>query len=106
MYRERALIRVTAEGWNGAIETYTRLNQIARERGWQQMTIWTQTFGPFGELVIETDYPDLDTYERETRAFFADEECMKLTMEGMTNLRQEAGGHNELWQRAEAVAGD
>jgi hypothetical protein len=102
MFRERSLINVTAEGWNGAIETFNRLNAIARERGWQESTIWTQTFGPFGQLLIETDYPDLATYETQTGAFFADEECMRLTMESVKYL---AGpGHNEMWQRAAPVA--
>ena len=106
MYRARALIRVTPEGWNAVIESYARLKEIARERGWQEMTIWTQTFGPFGELVLETDYPDLATYERETNAFFADDECMKLTMEAMNYRSPGEPGHNEMWQRAEPVAVD
>ena len=104
MYRERVLIRVTPDNWNATIQTFNRLNELRRERGWQESTIWTQTFGPFGELLIETDYPDLSTYERETAAFFSDEECMKLTMESMKTLRAGEPGHNEMWQRADQVA--
>jgi hypothetical protein len=102
MYRERTLLKVTPEGWNPTIQPFNRLSEIARERGWQEATIWTQTFGPFGELMIEIDYPDLTTYQKQTSEFFADRECMNLTMETM---KYRAGdGHNEMWQRADEVA--
>jgi hypothetical protein len=87
MYRTRSIIRVTFEGWNGAIENAARINEVARRRGWQEATVWTQTFGPFGELAIEVDYPDHATYERETAAYFDDEECMKLLTDGMKYVR-------------------
>ena len=103
MYRERTLLRVTTEGWNPTIENFNRLNEIARQRGWQESTIWTQTFGPFGELLLETDYPDLATYETQTAAFYADEECMKLVLDTM-QYRTGAAGHNEMWQRADPVS--
>ena len=52
--------------------------------------------------MIEIDYPDLTTYQKQTAEFFADPECMNLTMEMM---KYRAGdGHNEMWQRADEVA--
>jgi hypothetical protein len=56
-----------------------------------------------GELAIEVDYPGLATYERETAAYFADEECMKLIVDGMKDVRPDSAGYNEMWQRAEPV---
>ena len=105
MYRVRNVIKVTPEGWNGTIEGVARIDQVARQRGWQEATIWTQSFGPFGELSIELEYPDLATYERETDAFFADEECMKLMEDAMKFRRPDSPGYNEMWQRAEPVVG-
>ena len=35
-------------------------------------TGWTQVVGQFNEIVIETDYPDLTAYERETAASMSD----------------------------------
>ena len=104
MYRVRNVIKVTPEGWNGTIENVARINELGKQRGWQQATVWTQTVGPFAELSIEIEYPDLATFERETAAYFADEEVMKLNMEGMRYIRTDAAGYSELWQRAEAVA--
>ena len=69
---------------------------MAKERGWQQATVWTQTAGPLGELSLEIDYPDLATYERETAAYYADEEVMKPTMEGMQHLRSDPGYNETL----------
>jgi hypothetical protein len=74
MYRVRSLLKVNRDGWNGAIENIARVNEIAKRRGWQQATAWTQTFGPFNENVIELEYPDLATYERETAAFLRGQE--------------------------------
>lgn len=105
MYRVRNVIKVTSDGWNAAIENVQQVNAIAQQRGWQEATVWTQSFGPFGELCIEIDYPDLATYERESRALWADEECMKLMAEGMRYRRSEDWGYNEMWESAATVAG-
>ena len=105
MYRVRNVVKVTHEGWPGAIENVARLNEVAKQRGWQQATVWTLTFGPFNEIAIEIEYPDLATYERETAAYFADEEAMKLNAEARQYMRSDDMGFNEIWQRAETVSG-
>ena len=98
MYRVRSVIKIrTTEGWNEAITNAARINEVAKSRGWQQATVWTQTFGPFGEISIETEYPDLATYERETAEFYADQEAMKLSLETVKHLREDDPGYNEIW---------
>jgi hypothetical protein len=62
-----------------------------------------QTFGPFGELSIELEHPDLATYERESAAFFADGEAIRLMVDGLQFRRGDDPGYNEMWQRAETV---
>lgn len=99
MYRERVIVKPKREDWPAAIENARRLNEIAKVRGWQEATIWTQTFGPFNEIVLETDYPDLATYEREQAVAAADEEVRELRAEGRQYLRADVMGHNELWER-------
>jgi len=99
MYRERVFLMPKREDWPAAIENARRLNDIAKVRGWQEATIWTQSFGPFNEIVIETDYPDLATYERERAEASADEEARQLRAEARQYLRPDAMGHNELWER-------
>jgi hypothetical protein len=44
-YRVRSVIKVTTEGRNPTIENIARLNDSARQRGWQEATVWTQSFG-------------------------------------------------------------
>jgi hypothetical protein len=103
MYRVRSVIKVTQQGWPGAIENVARINEVAKQRGWQQATVWTQTFGPFNELSIELEYPDLATYEHETAAFYADDEAMKLVFDGMKLRRGEDPGYNDIWQRVDTA---
>lgn len=105
MYRERIHLRVAGSNmaaWNDVIALHQEANALARSKGWTEGTLWTQTFGPFGELVIEIDYDDLATYEREQKAMFADPEVAKL-FERISELVDPAFGGNELWQRAEPI---
>jgi hypothetical protein len=105
MYRERIHIKVASteqSAWNGVISLHEEFNALARSRGWTEGVIWTQTFGPFGEIVIELEYDDLATYEREQKAMFADPEAAKL-VERITEHLDPSFGGNELWQRAESV---
>jgi hypothetical protein len=103
-YRVRSVIKVTTEGRNPTIENIARLNDSARQRGWQEATVWTQSFGLLGEIAIEIDCADLATCERQTRAYHADEECMKLVAEGHEAHAPERPGYNELWQRDTVAA--
>ena len=42
-------------------------------------TVWTQVVSArFNEMVIETDFPDLATYERESEALMSDPAVLKL----------------------------
>ena len=101
MYRMRTVVKLTPEGWPGAIETFARINDVAKQRGWQQGSVWTQTFGPLNELSFELEYADMATYERETAAFYADEEAMKLVLAGTKYRRPDDPGYNDCWQRVD-----
>ena len=101
MYRMRSVIKVTHEGWPGAIDNVARQNEIARKRGWQQATVWTQAFGPYNELSIEVEYPDLAAYEREAAAFAADEEAMNLRHDAVKYRRGGDSGYSDCWERVD-----
>jgi hypothetical protein len=103
MYRQRILLRVKPEHWSDVIERGVKVNELSAKHGWAQASIWTQTVGPFNELVFEVDYPDLATFERETMAFFADPEIMAIVKE-LNGMTREDSGYTELWQRAENLA--
>ena len=58
--------------------------------------------GPFNEIVIETDFADLATYERESEALMSDPAVLKLfpRFEAVT---VEGKGYNELLMTAERL---
>ena len=66
--------------------------------------MWTQVVGQFNEIVIETDYPDLSTYERESGAMMSDPATKKLfaRFEEVTVTEK---GYNELFMSAEKAGG-
>ena len=103
MYRMRMRFKMKGlEGWNGFLGVVEEINAHAREKGWVQATAWTQSFGPFNEVELSMDYPDLATYERETNEFFADEKVTKL-MTKFPEFVESGAGYSEMWQKADPV---
>ena len=104
MIRERSHIYFKdLAGWNLGIEATTEGNKIAKSRGWPTSSAWTLVSGPFNEIVTETDYPDLNTYQRIAEESLADAEwlaTLKPAMEAMAVERC----WNELLTPAEASA--
>ena len=69
MIRERLHFTVkTGSAWNDALGLIREIDEIQIAAGRATGTVWTQVVGPFNEMVIETDFPDLATYERESEA--------------------------------------
>lgn len=94
----------SGEGWNDFLQTAAKLNEISRARGWVEFSFWTQVAGPFNEIQLEAEYPDLATFEQQTNAFYADAEAVG-TMRGWRDLVIQGTGSSELWARAEPVSG-
>ena len=105
MIRERAHFTVkNMAGWNEALDLIREVDEIQATAGRATGTVWTQVVGQFNEIVIETDYPDLSTYERESGAMMSDPATMKLyaRFEEITVTEK---GYNELFMTAEKAAG-
>ena len=105
MIRERIHFTVKSlAGWNEALDLIREVDEIQAAAGRATGTVWTQVVGQFNEIVIETDYPDLTTYERETAALMSDPAAMKLfgRFEEITVTDK---GYNELFMTAEKAAG-
>lgn len=97
MYRERWHMTVPdSESWDEVERLSGELNTLAASRGWTQDTLWTPTAGPWGEVIIESDFPDLATYEREWAAYNADPEWLKLTRQMIELRTQGTTLYNEL----------
>ena len=68
MYRMRQLFTLSKiDEWNEAIAIVDEVNKLCASKGWSQATVYTRTVGRFGEICIETEYPDLATLERENK---------------------------------------
>jgi hypothetical protein len=77
MYRHRLRQQVLYGHFREYIEILEALNDLARERGWTESTLWTPTVGASNEVIVETEFPDLATFQRENEAFYSDAEVMK-----------------------------
>ena len=81
MIRERIhfTVKNLARLERGAGPDSGRSTRSRRRPAGRRGTVWTQVVGQFNEIVIETDYPDLTAYERETAALMSDPAVMKLS---------------------------
>jgi NIPSNAP len=103
MYRYRIHVQVRYGRFKEHLEVCERLNELARSRGWTESTFWVPTVGTGNEVIIETDYPDLATFQREGDAFSSDPEAMKL-LRSTSELIVEGSARSELLETAPALA--
>jgi hypothetical protein len=78
MYRVLQRQEVVYGRYKEVVESIDEINGLLRSRGMAEFRAWTPTFGKLNELILESEYPDLATYERESEAFSSDLEIMKL----------------------------
>ena len=78
MYRHRIQAEVLYGHFMDVVKIFEELNEIARARGWREATLWAPTVGRTNEIIVESEYPDLATFETESRSFLSDPEAMKL----------------------------
>lgn len=103
LYRQRQLITVSdLEAWNQAVEIVEEINKLCASKGWAQGTLFTRTIGPFNELCLEFDFPDLATFQRENEEWLAEPGIGEL-MRRIDGLHTENPGYSELWEEATPV---
>ena len=78
MYRFRNITQVKYGHFKDYFELSTKLNELARERGWTEFTLLSPVAGVANEVIAEADFPDLATFEKESDAFQFDAEAMNL----------------------------
>jgi len=98
MYRHRAYAQVIYGHFNEFLKATEELNAIARKKGWPESTIWTPVVGTGNEAVLETDYPDLASFERINRAFQSDSESMKI-YRGTAGLVVQGSVRDEIFEQ-------
>ena len=85
MYRLQQRLEVRYGHFKEYLELSNQLNELVRARGWTPASFWSPT-GNANELIVEIEYPDLATFERESREFGADAEAMKLMRSGIEHI--------------------
>src|SRR5262245_51684904 len=101
MYRARVIVQVKFGRFREYAELCEKVNELARARGWVKSTFWVPTVGKANQVIIETDYPDLATFEREDEAFRSDAEGMALIASAVECLEE---GRSELIQTLPTLA--
>jgi len=103
MYRHRLRQQILYGHFREFIEIAEALNGLARERGWAESTFWTPTVGAANEVIVETEYPDLATFQRENEAFYSDAEVMTQVRRLSEHVVQ-GSVHDQLIQQATQIA--
>ena len=83
MVRNRQHMTVTLGRFNDALQWARAMNADARKNGWAEGRIMAPGFGPVNQLVLEFEYPDLATYEKQQNEFSNNAEAMKTFRSGI-----------------------
>jgi hypothetical protein len=103
MYRVQQRQEVVYGRYKEVCELVDELNGLLRSRGMAEFRAWSPTFGRGNELILESEYPDLATYERESEAFSSDPEIMKVWRGGASLIIQ-GSVNTELLEPAPQLA--
>ena len=103
MYRQRMRQEVAYGQFREYLEIADQLVARRRELGLAAPTLWAPVVGTANEVVWETDYPDLATFERENDAFHADAAAMER-WRALWQLAVPGSIHDELLQEAPRIA--
>ena len=81
-YRVRLISEVKYGHFGEFMKTWKKLDSIMRDRGWVASRVLVPTAGPNNQVIAEFEYPDLATYERENKAFYADKAAFEAFRAG------------------------
>jgi hypothetical protein len=87
-----------ASAFDQTVRLLERLQAISRDHGFQERRIMTQAFGPFNQLSVNVDYPDLASYERESELFFALADVQDVIEQLPAVLREGDPGETTMWE--------
>jgi hypothetical protein len=103
MYRQRINQQVLYGQFREYMTVAETLIARRRELGLAEATVWAPTFGTANEVIWETDYPDLATFERENEAFYSDAEAMEQWRQ-LWQLAVQGSTRDELLSEAPRIA--
>lgn len=85
------------------MQSLDEVNAVLRQRGWVEFTLWVPLSGRANEVLLVSDYPDMDTYKKEEAAAYGDPEFMKVWRLGSQHVVQ-GSGTSELLEPAPQMA--
>ena len=97
MYRHRLYQQVIYGHFNEFLKANDEINAIAKKKGWPTSTPYTPVVGTGNEIVLETEYADLATFERVNHAFQTDAESMKI-YRGTADIVVQGSVHDEIFE--------
>jgi NIPSNAP len=103
MYRTRLIVEVKIGRFKEYTESFQKINDLVKARGWTESTIWVTAIGTLNEVIVDTEYPDLATMEREQDAFNADPEARALVISAVDCIVQ-GSGRSELMSSIPVLA--
>jgi hypothetical protein len=80
------------------IRLMEQLNEVAAASGLSRGRIMTQSFGPFNQIGLFVDFPDLATYERETGSLMALAEFRELAQKLDDLAVENDPGGTTMWE--------
>jgi hypothetical protein len=87
-----------ALAFDDTVQLLERLQAISRDNGLKERRLMTQSFGPFNQLLVNVDYLDLASYERETELLFAVPEVREVVNQLPGVLRESDPGETIMWE--------
>ena len=103
MYRQRIRQQILYGQFREYMEIAEEVIQLRRKLGLAAPILWVPTFGASNEVVWETDYPDLATFQRENETFYSNADVMKQ-WRGLWQLVVQGSIQDELLEEAPHIA--
>jgi hypothetical protein len=101
--RERVVQVIRYGHFREALEILTELDRLCVEKGLGRSTFWSPLSGPDNVLIVESEYSTLADFERESEAFYADPDVMKL-LRSAAQYFIDGSGRTELIATAPSLA--
>jgi hypothetical protein len=81
-YRYRQIVTIKYGHFGEYLATVKKLEAIAEKHGWSPSRVLVPTVGTSNEIIIENEYPDLATFQRENDEFYEDTEAFQTFRDG------------------------
>jgi hypothetical protein len=99
MIRWRNISTIEYGHFSEALQFCHELTDVCHARGWQTPRVLVPTVGIDNQLVIEVEYPDYATYQRENEQVYRDAEFMKL-IRSLAQITYPQSSRSELLEDA------